>query len=195
MSDSRNRLIKVKLTDDDVNEIALVAARNGVTVSDLISGFICDLVDGSRTNGSDERRLANEYLDRCGYSWGAGTFLTSLIDSGFLDTILEAIDDVQAFKDSDDPESQLYFNEAEAEIMAYYESYKEVYKDKAEPLEKGLNDVIRYSNDVNEIKGDFFLAALKGIYGAVAEEEHADEKQELIRHIRDVYKHLKESED
>ena len=44
------------------------AASHGMTVSGLLESFIGDLVEGTFTNGSDERYLAEDWFNRCGSS-------------------------------------------------------------------------------------------------------------------------------
>lgn len=199
---NKTRTLKLKLTDDDVEQIVEKAARNSITVGQLVSGFICDLVDGSQTNGSDERRLANEYLDRCAYSWdNEPTFLTSLIDGDFLQIIAENLHTIQLYGDSDDPDDVLEVQEAKAEIEVYYDSYKEVYGDRAETLHDGLQAVKRYIADLTQLKSDAdpFIAYLNSVYAALKAENEkepgaADEKIKLLKAVKEAYKQIKESE-
>jgi hypothetical protein len=61
------RAFMLELTDYDMDEFLQLAERNGTTPEEILQGFICDLVDGSHTHGSDERMYAEQYLDRCHY--------------------------------------------------------------------------------------------------------------------------------
>ena len=198
----RPRPLKVNLSDSDATEIALEAARNGTTVSEILSGFICDLIGGTQTRGSDERMYARQYFERCCYSWDdENTFIKSLIDGDFLEIIADNIQVIELYGDSDDPDDVLDVEEAKAEIAAYYDSYKEVYGDKAEPLKEGIAAVKRFMAEINQLKGDAdpFIAYLNSVYAALKAENKkqpgaADEKIKLLKAVKDSYKQIKESE-
>ena len=53
----RERNITVKLSDADCNRLARKCGEHGLTVGELIENFIGDLVDGTHSNGSDEKKL------------------------------------------------------------------------------------------------------------------------------------------
>ena len=61
----RPRMFMLDLSDGDMAQFARLAEEYGTTPAEILQGFICDLVDGSQTNGSDERLFAEQYLDRC----------------------------------------------------------------------------------------------------------------------------------
>jgi len=63
------RTITVELSDADCERISDQAARYGLTVGELLENFIGDLVDGTYSNGSDERDCADQYCQRCWFSW------------------------------------------------------------------------------------------------------------------------------
>ena len=63
------RTLVLKLSDADCDRILQKAASHGMTVSGLLESFIGDLVDGTFTNGSDERYLAEDWFNRCGFGW------------------------------------------------------------------------------------------------------------------------------
>ena len=75
------RHITVNLSDADVKRIAEKAGASGMTIGTLLENFIGDLICGTYSNGSDERMFANEYFDRCWFSWSNSNFLSYLIDS------------------------------------------------------------------------------------------------------------------
>lgn len=54
----KERTLVLKLSDADCDRILQKAVSNGMTVSELLESFIGDLVDGTFSNGSDERYLA-----------------------------------------------------------------------------------------------------------------------------------------
>ena len=66
--ETKERIIRLNLTDEDVKALIAKAGRVGLTVAELIQGFVADLVCGNGTHGSDERDLANAWFDRCGFA-------------------------------------------------------------------------------------------------------------------------------
>ena len=58
----KERTLVLKLSDADCDRILQKAASHGMTVSGLLESFIGDLVDGTFTNGSDERYLAEDWV-------------------------------------------------------------------------------------------------------------------------------------
>ena len=63
----KERTLVLKLSNADCDRILQKAASHGMTVSELLESFIGDLVDGTFTNGSDERYLAEDWFNRCGF--------------------------------------------------------------------------------------------------------------------------------
>ena len=61
----KERAITLKLSDADVERIFKKAGATGLTVPELLQNFIGDLVDGTYSNGSDERDYAQRWFDRC----------------------------------------------------------------------------------------------------------------------------------
>lgn len=53
------------LSDKDCTRLCELCKGHGITVSYLLESFIGDLINGSTTNGSDERMCANTYFSRC----------------------------------------------------------------------------------------------------------------------------------
>lgn len=62
------RNIKIRLSDADCDRISDLCGEYGITVAELLENFIGDLVDGTRSNGSDERDLAQDYFYRCSFA-------------------------------------------------------------------------------------------------------------------------------
>ncbi|MBR3241354.1 MAG: hypothetical protein IKF90_01470 [Parasporobacterium sp.] len=57
----------LKLSDEDYRKFSEKCFYDGISPEEVLEGFICDLIAGSKTRGSDERVLAEQYYDRCGY--------------------------------------------------------------------------------------------------------------------------------
>ncbi len=79
----RERTITVRLTDDDCRTLADKCGQYGLTVGELIENFINDLVDGTYSNGSDERAYIQSWVDRCGFSQGPESLLGYLLSWGY----------------------------------------------------------------------------------------------------------------
>lgn len=92
----KERHIIVKLSDADVQRIWEKSGSVGLSVSELFKNFVGDLVDGTYSNGSDERDLANQWFDRCGFGmFPEKTFLKFLIDRGNIKDFMELCDDIK----------------------------------------------------------------------------------------------------
>jgi hypothetical protein len=95
----KERTIKLNLSDADVKRISLKAGFAGLTVPELLQNFIGDLVDGTYSNGSDEREYANDWFARCWFgSFPDKTFLRYLIDYDCLEDVLQNLRDIEAAK-------------------------------------------------------------------------------------------------
>ena len=74
------RTVKINLSDGDVKRLYEKAAEASITPEQLLENFIADLVCGLHTNGSDERDKAEEWFDRCWFSFdNYGSFLAYLV--------------------------------------------------------------------------------------------------------------------
>lgn len=94
------RLLSIKLSDADVKRIFEKAGSCGLTVGELLENFIGDLVDGTFSNGSDERMYAQEWFERCGFERQAEyTFLRYLLES--TNGVQEAVDAWENIKASE----------------------------------------------------------------------------------------------
>lgn len=64
----KERSIKINLSDADCVRLAEKCISLDMTISDLLQNFIGDLVDGTYSNGSNERTRANEWVEMCWFS-------------------------------------------------------------------------------------------------------------------------------
>ena len=79
----KERTIKLKLSDADCERIAEKAGMHGLTVANLLENFIGDLVDGTYSNGSDERHYAERWFERCWFAaFPKQTLLRHLLEWG-----------------------------------------------------------------------------------------------------------------
>lgn len=58
------REIRVKIEDEDLEELKCYLEGYDMTPAQLLQGFIGDLIDNNYSNGSDERDLASQYFNR-----------------------------------------------------------------------------------------------------------------------------------
>ena len=67
MSKPKKEQFFLELTEEDKKAFFEMCERDGTTPAEVLEGFICDLTEAERTRGSDERMLATQYYERCGY--------------------------------------------------------------------------------------------------------------------------------
>lgn len=63
--EKKERIIKVKLSDEDCDRLTRKCGEYGLTIGELIENFVGDLVGGSYSNGSDERMYVEQWFERC----------------------------------------------------------------------------------------------------------------------------------
>lgn len=162
------REFSIKLSDADVKRIYNVAGAHGLTPGELIEQFIGDLVDGTYSNGSDERERANSWLERCWFGmFPEYTFLRYLIEWGEIEYYLDDLDDLETAREEleylqgeeyakEEPDEEIrnqeikdakeWIKEAEERIQEYYNEYKES-ADDPEELEKAMQGVKKWSQE------------------------------------------------
>jgi hypothetical protein len=166
----RARNILIKLSDADVEKLFEKAGRVGLTVSELLERFIGDLVDGTYSNGSDERMYANEWFDRCWFSMGLGNiiFLQWLIAIDYIEETINDWKDLQDLKaDLEDEKNQEEPDEELAEdykvdIASFEENLNNLFVDykkqaraiKNSTLESEMEKVIKWHEEKQKLKGN-----------------------------------------
>lgn len=96
----KERTFKLRLSDEDVKRLWEKVGMVGMTAGELLTSFVGDLVDGTYSNGSDERMYAEQWFDRCGFAYEAEkTFLRYLLRNMEIDCFLEDIDTLEATKE------------------------------------------------------------------------------------------------
>lgn len=93
----RERNITVKLSDADCNRLARKCGEHGLTVGELIENFIGDLVDGTHSNGSDEKNCAERWFNRCWFGmFSEQTLLNHLLHWGYEpEDYLDTLDNIE----------------------------------------------------------------------------------------------------
>ena len=99
----KKRNISISLSDADCERLSIKAGLVGLTVDELLRNFIGDLVDGTYTNGSDECMYANEWFNRCLFSFAPEETLLNFLLTNYgvsdVDYIITASDEIEFLKD------------------------------------------------------------------------------------------------
>lgn len=120
----KERILKFNLSDEDCDKISEKLGIYGLSVGELISNFICDLVVSIYSNGSDERDFADRWFERCWFSREQDNLLSHLLNCNDSDTIedfLLTVDDIEYYKNN--PEKH------DNEIIELEEEYNNYIKD------------------------------------------------------------------
>lgn len=103
---SVQRNISINLHSDEVEELCVKAGKVGLSVSKLLENFVADLIEGTYTNGSDERMYISQWFNRCWFSiMSDDTFLAYLLNMGEMDGVLESWEKIQELKVLENPDS------------------------------------------------------------------------------------------
>ena len=96
----KERTIEIKLSDADVERLYKKAGSASLSVSELLENFVGDLVDGTYTNGSDERDALTNWFERCYFGmFPEESFLKYLIDQDTIEEFLELYNDMRSSVD------------------------------------------------------------------------------------------------
>lgn len=171
MSETKKRTFNLELTDEDMKEFVKKCYQDGTTPAEVLEGFINDLVDGSRTRGSDERELASNYYDRCGYGFFTGEYcnftqwLLNEYGEQSLKEIIDSQDDIKTFEEEiaylkENPEQceegeledlEAEMTESKEAIEGYYQEYAQCTR-KPDSLEEGIKNVHEYFAMMKQIE-------------------------------------------
>lgn len=152
-----NRKVKVQLTlelpKEDLKDAIYKMAADGISLSELLGGFISDLVCGAH-HGSDECDRAIAYYDRCPYGLGQeDSFLRFLIKSGYMDEYLALLDDIKTYQGWELQDGQAYDKELAAaaeEKASYYEEWVESCKVPPQTIEEAYQQVEEWREGYKE---------------------------------------------
>lgn len=140
------RTITLKLSDADCKRISKEAGKAGLTVSELLESFIGDLVGGTYSNGSDERDLASQWYERCGFGmYPECTLIRYLIEKWQEDSFIEDLEEFQSMKD--DISYYEGMNELDADDLADLELAKEVLKDAESRINETYSDYVEWCRE------------------------------------------------
>lgn len=156
------RDFKLNLSTADVDRLFEKAEGVGLTPSQLLENFIGDLVNGTYTNGSDERMCANQWFDRCGFSYSEQpkSFLGWLLEYSTGDTICDYAMDWLMLKEYEeqaelDEDEALEMDSIKTEIMSDFEKYqKSPLAIEGTTLEREMRKVVAYRNERQKVRGN-----------------------------------------
>lgn len=169
MSETKKRAFTLELTDKETTAFIEMCFRDGTTPAEVLEGFICDLTEAERTRGSDERMLATQYYERCGYGFFLSgeyrTFAQWLLEEYRLNDIAEALDDIKDLEEevqylTDHPdevdEGELeslgaQITDCKEDIETIYQEYTAQIKS-PDTLEDGLKGVREYLETIEKAK-------------------------------------------
>jgi len=139
----KKRNIEMLLSDADIKRLWIKAGEVGMTAGELLVSFVGDLVDGTYTNGSDERMYAGQWFERCGFSFMAeNTFLRYLLVCVELEELISIYEEMIEFKEE--------ITELEAQTdkggddLEEIENLKEEISYRQEEIDQTFNDFIKW---------------------------------------------------
>lgn len=153
------RQFNLNLSDADMKRIFEKASTCNITVEYLLESFIGDLIYGTYSNGSDERMYAENWFERCGFSWMyEKTFLVHLLRHDFLENVIGIWEDIQVFKEelqySKEAPTEFTKEEIEAlkndledsqkELNNHYSDFKEWAECDVRSLEEEMKEVFEW---------------------------------------------------
>lgn len=156
----KTRTVNLNLSDADADRLFKKAGQAGLTVSELLENFIGDLVDGTYSNGSDERDYAEQWFDRCWFStgcvWGAAdiSFLQWLIQMDDVSYAVELWDYITSNKADEAATLKLIEEGGDTEDIADYEEdlqcLREDIADDSIELDELFNEYRKTANSVKD---------------------------------------------
>lgn len=163
ISTIRERKIELRLSDADCERITEFCGRYGLTLSELLRSFIGDLVDGTHSNGSDERMYAEEWLDN---SWNNISNKKSLLFYMFnvnsLDDLVDILDDIRiekkAVEESEKNHDVEDLAEAKMNLKVYEEALENMLWDYMNDnptanIQQEIQDCIEWKNQRDKFVG------------------------------------------
>ena len=163
----------LNLSDHDTEAIARKAGSYNMTVPKLLERFIADLIDGTYTNGSDERMYANQWFERCWFAHESDrNLITFICDHNYdfddiqkisqyiEDTkkhIRETQDKIESTDDSWKGITQMSYDDSgnPTGYIRSYENHEDFIADCREAIESYEEDIKDYTGQLNDIKTEF----------------------------------------
>lgn len=155
---SLKRNISINLYSDEVEDLCRTAAGVGMTVSKLFENFVADLIEGTKTNGSDERMYIDQWFRRCAFSmFREETFLSYLTDWRLVDRVVAIWNDIQELEGMEELDA---YDKSELESLwedlnEEFQSYQDTaFKPEEQNLEEAMKRVVVWNEErQNMLKG------------------------------------------
>lgn len=161
------RTLDIRLSDADYKRIAEKAAIAEMSMEELLASFIGDLVDGTYSNGSDERMYAQNWYERCGFGdFYRNSFLHYLIDEYAVEDFVESWDSAEDYKEEaeyakkeiteptidwknivDSNDNQVYATKEAyiEELQNELEEFNNLYQEELKVIEEYWNQYLKWS--------------------------------------------------
>jgi hypothetical protein len=155
----KQRQFDLNLSDADVDRIFKKAGSCNLTVEELLENFVGDLVNGTYTNGSDERMYAGNWFERCGFSYTSKkSLLTYILQYDLLEDVVGTYEDIQAFKGEiqyakTDPEEytkediedlKMELEDSQHQLDNYYSDYVKWAECNVKSLKEELKEIFEW---------------------------------------------------
>ena len=168
------RVYQLNLSDEDVKRVAKVAGVYDMNVAELLENFIGDLVDGTYTNGSDERMYVRQWAERCWFSYDPDKSLVKYLCDGWEYEFSDLWDALERIEDAQED-----IRSIEKDIAEPGEKWKEIYhhrynEDKKESWIPAYNSVEEYIASETEVLKSY--------------EEDLEESLEALEDIKNSFK-------
>lgn len=161
---ARERLLKINLSDQEIEDISMMAGKVNLTVSELLENFVADLVGSDRRNGSDECDCADAWFERCWFSnYPEDTFLRYVLME--LWSAKEIISDWNVLKSFEEDlkcatdsaeiaEIQDDIDRLKEDIRKVYDGYVKWCKTEPDGLECCMEQLVSWKQRMDELKDD-----------------------------------------
>ena len=194
----RERKITVKLSDADCDRLARKCGEHGLTIGELIENFVGDLVDGTYSNGSDERMYAQQWFERCWFGmFPKPTLLNHLLSEGYEPQhFLDALKNIETAKrdikrsqkdiaEPTDEWKNIYHNKYNDDFTSYeivhtYSSLKEFIEHEKECLESYKDDLREWTEE-RDMMLENWDSSNADLEEALEELKNMDEEIERIK--------------
>ena len=194
----RERKITVKLSDADCDRLAKKCGEYGLTIGELIENFVGDLVDGTYSNGSDERMYAQQWFERCWFGmFPKPTLLNHLLSEGYEPQhFLDALNNIETAKrdikrsqkdiaEPTDEWKNIYHNKYNGDFTSYeivhtYSSLEEFIEHEKESLESYKDDLREWTEE-RDMMLENWNSSNADLEEALEEQKNMDEEIERIK--------------
>lgn len=156
----KGRNITLQLSDADCDRLLALAGEHGLTVAELLQNFIGDLIDGTYSNGSDERMYAKDWFSRCGFGmFPEHMLLRYLLKNGYdVDDFVTAWDEQENYQEHPEEYTEEKADLGEGEKLWFEEDLEEMLDgweiEKGREISKEVVHCREYLSECQGFKGE-----------------------------------------